>query len=216
MLPSGSQLVVIQARSELQITSQPPGHMDAPAAYESSHSLRLPAYPVNSTVNASGKPDGQQAGSSQVSGSKAAAESMGSQDPSSTKMYGTTTANNAVSYDPVGAAQELPSLQKSSQQHLRQQRSSLEQSCQQVLSQQPSAQQQLLHQHSCQVKLSENRSSGSPLDTAQPVCSQQDTDQVVHHLQSSSCKDLIFTLQSEYDEEEIDAQRAITSLAQVD
>ena len=214
MLPPGSQLVIIQARSELHSTAQPPSHMDAPAASDSSHSLRLPVYPVVTTSKASGKPDGQKAGSSQVSGSNFAG-SVGGRHPSFTNMCGTNTADSAVSYDPVapfGTAQEPPLLKESSQQHLCQQRSSLEQSCQQVLSQQPSA-----HQQSHQLKkLSENNSSVSTLDTAQPVCLQQDTDQVVQGVQHSSCRNLVFTLQSTEDEEEIDAQRAITSLAQVD
>ena len=218
MLPSGSQLVIIQARSELQSTAQPPSR--APTASDSSHSLRAPTNPVVSTSHGSGKLDGQKAGSSQVSGSKAAA-SMGGHHPSFTQMCGTATADSAVDHGPVCpfcAAQEQPSLQKSSQQHSRQQGSSQEQLCQQVLSQQPSAQQQSLHQQSCQVKLSESGSSVSPpqVDTAQQVSLQQRTDQVGHRLQRSSCEDLVFTLQSEDDEEEIDAQRAITSLAQVD
>lgn len=213
ILPSNSQLIIVQARSELQSIAQPPSHM--PSAFDSSHSLRLPAYPVVGTFNGSGKSDGQIAGSSQVSGSKAAG-SMGGRHASFTKMCGTTIANKVVSYDPVSPfcdAQEQPSLQKSSQQHSRHQLSSQEQSCQQLLSQQ-----QTLHQQSYQVRLSRTGSSVSPLDidTAQPVCLQQDNDQVVHRLQRSSCEKFVFTLQSEDDEEEIDAQRAITSLAQVD
>ena len=227
MLPSKSQLIIIQARSELQSTAQPPRY--APSTLDSSHSLRPPAYPVVGTFNGSGKSDGQQAGSSQVSGSKVAG-SMGSRHASFTQMSGTTTADNAVSYDPVspfGAAQERPSLQKSSQQHSRHQLTSQEQSCQQVLSQQQSlhkqsyqvklSQQQSLHKQSHQVKLSRVGSSVHPLTvgTAQTVSSQQDTVQVVDSLQRSSCENLIFMLQSEDDEEEIDAQHAITSLAQV-
>ena len=204
MLPSSSQLVIIQARSELQSTPHSP-----------SRSLMLPAYPVVSTFSGSGKPDGQEAGSAQASGSRFAG-SMGARNPSFTKMCGTTTADSAASLDPVspsGAAQEQPLLQKSGQQG-----SSLQPSCQQGLSQQSTAQQQLLHQQSYQAELSENSSSVSPLkvDMTQPVASQQDTDQVGHRLQSSSCEALVFMLQSEDDEKEIDAQRAITSMAQVD
>lgn len=212
MLPSKSQLIIIQARSELQSTAQPPSY--APSTLDSSHSLRPPAYPVVGTFNGSGKSDGQQAGSSQVSGSKVAG-SMGSRHASFTQMSGTTTADNAVSYDlvsPFGAAQERPSLQKSSQQHSRHQLTSQEQSCQQVLSQQQS-----LHKQSHQVRLSRVGSSVHPLtvDTAQTVSSQEGTVQVVDRLQRSLCERLVFMLQSEDDEEEIDAQHAITSLAQV-
>lgn len=211
MLPEGSQLVIIQARSELQSTAQPPSHVPSP--FDRRHSL--PAHPVVTTSHASGKPDGQKTGSSRFSGS------MDGRRPSFVQICGTTIADKAVRHDPVSpfcAAPEQPLLQKSSQQHSCQQRSSREQSSQQGLSQQPSAQQQLLHQQSYQVKLSKPSSSVSPLkvDTAQPVCSQQDSDQVVRCLQRSSCESLVFMLQSEDDEEEIDAQRAITSLAQVD
>lgn len=218
MLPFSSQLVIIQAKSELQSTAQPPSH--APSACNSSHSLRLPTYPPVSTINSPGKPDGQEAGSSQVSGSKFTG-SMGGQHPSFTKMCGgTITDDVAVSHDavfPFSAVQIQPLLQNSSQQVSCQQCSSQDQSCQQGLSQQLSAQQRSLHQQPSQVKLSETSSSGIPLmvDTTQSVCPQQDADQGEHCLQRSSCDDLVFTLQSEDDEEGIDAQRAITSLAQV-
>ena len=214
MLPSDSQLIIVQARSELQSMAQPPSH--APASCDSSHSLRLPAYPVVGTLNGSGKSDGQKAGSSQVSGS------MGSRHASFTKMSGTTTADNAVIHDPVSpfsVAQEQPSLQESSQQHSCHQLSSQEQSCQQDLSQHQS-----LHKQSHQGKLSTTSSSAYPLtvDTAQTVSLQQDrvslqqdTVQVVDRLQRSLCEDLVFIRQTQDAEEEIDAQRAITSLAQV-
>ena len=213
ILPSGSQLIIVQAKSEVQSTAQPSSH--APSTCDSSHSLSLPACPVAGTFSGSGKSDGQKAGSSQVSGSKVAG-SMDGRHPSFTKMCGTTAADNAVMYDPVSpfsVAQEQPSLQESSQQHSCHQLSSQEQSCQQVLSQQQS-----LHQQPNQVKLSRTGSPVSPLksDTAQLVCLQQDTGQIVRRLQRSSCENLVFMLQSEDDEEEIDAQRAITSLAQVD
>ncbi|KAL0028992.1 hypothetical protein WJX77_010388 [Trebouxia sp. C0004] len=176
ILPSGSQLVIIQAKSELQSTEQPPSHV--PSAFDGSHSLRLPEYPVVTTFNGFAKSDGQKAGCSQDYGSKVGG-SMSGQHPSFTMLCGTTTADNAVSCDPVSpfsVAQEQPLLQKSSQQHSCHQLSSQEQSCQQVLSQQQS-----LHQQS---------------------------------YQRSSCENLVFTLQSEDGEEEIDAQRATTSLAQ--
>ena len=218
MLPSSSQLVIIQARSEQQSTAQAP--RPVPPAFNSSHSPRLPTYPVVSTFSGSRKPDGQEAGSLQLSGGKVAG-GMSSRHPSFTHMCDATTVDNAVHNDPVSpsyAAQEQPSPQKSSQQQLCQQRSLQEQSCQQVLSQQPSAQQHSLHQPSYQVQLSSTSPSVSPLkvDTSQPVGLQQNTDQVVHCLQRSSCENLVFTLQREDDEEEIDAQHAITSLAQVD
>ncbi|DBA77564.1 TPA: hypothetical protein ACH3X1_009370 [Trebouxia sp. C0004] len=133
ILPSGSQLVIIQAKSELQSTEQPPSHV--PSAFDGSHSLRLPEYPVVTTFNGFAKSDGQKAGCSQDYGSKVGG-SMSGQHPSFTMLCGTTTADNA-----------------------------------------------------------------------------QDTDQAVH-LQRSSCENLVFTLQSEDGEEEIDAQRATTSLAQ--
>ena len=207
MLPSDSQMIIVQARSELRRIAQPPSH--APASFDSSHSLRLPAYPVLGTLNGSGKSDGQKAGSSQVSGS------MGSRHASFTKMSGTTTADNAVIHDPVSpfsVAQEQPSLQESSQQHSCHQLSSQEQSCQQDLSQHQS-----LHKQSHQGVLSTTNSSAYPLtvDTAQTVSLQQDTVQVVDCLQRSLCEDLVFMLQTQDAEEEIDAQRAITSLAQV-
>ena len=201
MLLEGSQLVIIQARSELQSTAQAPSH--APPAFDSSPSLRLPAHPEVSISAGSGKPDGQTAGSSQVPG--------------------TTTADKAVTYDPVSpfcAAQEQSWLQQSSQRQSCQQGAPQEpqHSCQQGVSQQPAAQQHSLHQQSYQVKPSGTASSVSPLkvDTAQPVCLQPDADQVLPCVQRSSCEDLVFTLQSVDEEEEIDAQRAIKSLAQVD
>ncbi|KAL0037175.1 hypothetical protein WJX79_003951 [Trebouxia sp. C0005] len=211
MMPSDSQLIIVQARSELQSTAQPPSH--APSTLNSSHSLRLPAYPVVSTFIGSGKSDGQIAGSSQVSCSKVAG-SMGSQHPRFTKICGITTTNTVVSYDPVSPfsiAQEQTSTQESSQHHSCHQLSSQEQSCQQVLSQQRS-----LHKQSYRVKLSRTGSSVHPLtnDTAQTVSLQQDSDQVADRLQRSLCENLVFMLQTKDDEEEIDAQRAITSLAQ--
>ncbi len=213
ILPSDSQLIIVQARSELQSTAQPTSYV--PSTFDSSHSLKLPAYPVVGTLNGSGKSDGQKAGSSRVFGSNIAG-SIGGQHASFTKMDGTTKADSVVRYDPVspfGAAQEQPVLQKASQQHSSHQLSSQEQSCQQGFSQQRS-----LHKQSYQFKLSRTGSSVYPLtvDTAQTVSLQQDTVQVVHHLQRSSCENLVFMLQSEADEEEIDAQHAITSLAQVD
>ena len=216
MLPADSQLVIIQARSEMQSTPQPPSR--APAAFDSGHSLRPPAHLAVTTSSGPGKPAGQGAGTAQVSGSKAAG-SMGGQEPSSTEMCGNIDGHNAVSHDPVHpfTAQEQPPLHKSSQQGSCQQGSSQQRSSQEQSCQQPSAQQQSLHQQSGQVKLSENRTSVSPLniDAAQPVCSQQGSDQVVKCLQRSSYGDLVFMLQRQDDEEEIEAQRAITSLAQV-
>lgn len=214
ILPTDSQLIIVQARSEPQSTAQPPSH--APSTFDSSHShsLRPPAYPVVGNFNGSGKSDGQKAGSSQASGSTVAG-SIGGRHASFTKMCGTTRADSAVSYDyvfPFGAAQDQPSLRESSQQHSRHQLLSQEQSCQQDLSQQ-----RALHKQSHQGTLSTTSPSVYPLtvDTPQTVSLQQDTVPVVHHLQCSSCESLVFMLQREGDEEEIDAQHAITSLAQV-
>ena len=214
ILPTDSQLIIVQARSELQSTAQPPSYAPSTLDSSHSHSLMPPAYPVVGTFNGPGKSDGPKAGSSQASGSKVAGN-MGGRHASFTQMSGITRADSAVSYDPVSSfsfAQEQPSLQESSQQHSRHQLLSQEQSCQQGLSQQQS-----LHKQSDQVKLSTTSPSVYPftVDTAQTVSLQQDTVQVVDHLQCSSCESLVFMLQSETDEEEIDAQHAITSLAQV-
>ncbi|DBA95425.1 TPA: hypothetical protein ACH3X3_013297 [Trebouxia sp. C0006] len=213
ILPTDSQLIIVQARSELQSTAQPPSYAPSTLDSSHSHSLMPPAYPVVGTFNGPGKSDGPKAGSSQASGSKVAGN-MGGRHASFTQMSGITRADSAVSYDPVSSfsfAQEQPSLQESSQQHSRHQLLSQEQSCQQGLSQQQS-----LHKQSDQVKLSTTSPSVYPftVDTAQTVSLQQDTVQVVDHLQCSSCESLVFMLQSETDEEEIDAQHAITSLAQ--
>ena len=195
MLPPDGQLVIIQARSELHSTSDSPGR--SPLACESRNRYSLNSSPVSSTRSLSGPgsrdPSFNHLSDSRLRRSPGSASKLASFKVS---LFGLKSA----SLPPQRLSRIHPAGQSRSDLIATSAPNDLSTFAPQ---QQSSATDLSL----CQTQPDVQRFAQSPPDRA--------NSQRVPQLQNWSCESLVFRLQSEDHVEELDAQHAITSLAQV-